>query len=201
MEPAWTLTGGAALAGFHLKHRSTRDLDLFWRGRRDLGSIPKEVEARLAGDGLTVRVLQTSPTFCRIQAGQGNESCIVDLVADPASPIEAPRRLPLGPADIAVDTAHEILVSKLCALLSRAELRDLIDVRALLEAGGDLLGALADAPRKDGGFSPLTLAWVLKTADVAPMSSALGRGREEIDALERFKDSLIQRLLAAGAPE
>ena len=30
LQPAWTLTGGAALAGFHTKHRETRDLDLFF---------------------------------------------------------------------------------------------------------------------------------------------------------------------------
>jgi hypothetical protein len=30
IEPRWTLTGGAALAGFHLGHRTTRDL--FWQG-------------------------------------------------------------------------------------------------------------------------------------------------------------------------
>ena len=28
LQPPWTLTGGAALAGFHLKHRTTKDLDL-----------------------------------------------------------------------------------------------------------------------------------------------------------------------------
>jgi len=31
VEPRWTLTGGAALAGFHTQHRATRDLDLFFR--------------------------------------------------------------------------------------------------------------------------------------------------------------------------
>jgi hypothetical protein len=30
LRPSWTLTGGAALAGFHTKHRETRDLDLFF---------------------------------------------------------------------------------------------------------------------------------------------------------------------------
>ncbi len=37
LEPPWTLTGGAALVGIHLKHRTTKDLDLFFRqvGRLD----------------------------------------------------------------------------------------------------------------------------------------------------------------------
>lgn len=44
----------------------------------------------------------------------------------------------------------------------------------LLAAGGDFDRALSDAPRKDGGFSPLTLAWVLKDMPVAEMASSEG---------------------------
>jgi hypothetical protein len=36
IDPHWTLTGGGALAGVHLGHRETRDLDLFWRSRPEL---------------------------------------------------------------------------------------------------------------------------------------------------------------------
>jgi hypothetical protein len=61
---------------------------------------------------------------------------------------------------IRVDTAYEILVNELCALLGRSELRNLVEVRALLDQGFDLARALADAPKKDSGFSPVTLAWV-----------------------------------------
>src|SRR5207247_7289633 len=35
LQPPWTLTGGGALAGIHLGHRETRDLDLFWRNRSE----------------------------------------------------------------------------------------------------------------------------------------------------------------------
>lgn len=31
LQPAWTLTGGAALAGFHTKHRETHNLDLLFQ--------------------------------------------------------------------------------------------------------------------------------------------------------------------------
>lgn len=31
LEPAWQLSGGAALVGFHCGQRTTRDLDLVWR--------------------------------------------------------------------------------------------------------------------------------------------------------------------------
>lgn len=93
----WTLTGGGALIGYHLHHRVTRDLDLFFRGLRSLGHLPAEVELRLIRDGL---------------------------------------------------------VNKLNALLDRWASRDLVDVHALLATGLSLERAIADAPRKDAGFSP-----------------------------------------------
>jgi hypothetical protein len=39
----WTLSGGAALAGFHTAHRETRDLDLFWQRSRELGDAVRTV--------------------------------------------------------------------------------------------------------------------------------------------------------------
>lgn len=198
---AWTLTGGAALAGFHLKHRPTRDLDLFWRGRKDLGSIPRTIETALVAEGLAVHVLQTAPTFCRLSVTGGGETCVVDLVAEPTAALEPPMTFPVSGAVLSVDTPHEILVTKLCTLLSRAETRDLVDVQALLEAGGDLNRALTDAPKKDAGFSPLTLSWVLKTTDFGSMAKAMGWASEQFEALARFRDSLILALLDAGAPE
>jgi hypothetical protein len=104
-------------------------------------------------------------------------------------------------APIQVDTPHEIFVNKLCALLGRAELRDLIDVRDLLAKGGNLEQALRDAPRKDGGFSPLTLAWVLKETNPAPVARALGWTEAQIRDLSDFHSWLIEKLLASGSPE
>jgi len=102
---------------------------------------------------------------------------------------------------IAVDSRHEILASKLATLLERSEIRDLADVRALLDAGGDLESALRDAPMKDAGFSPLTLAWVLKSYDPRPAASALGWNDTDARALVAFRDWLLERLTAAAAPE
>jgi hypothetical protein len=74
-------------------------------------------------------------------------------------------------------------------------------VKALLEAGGDLQAALADAPKKDAGFSPLTLAWVLKDYDPRPAAQVLGWDAAQADALLSFKEWLIERLTAGAVPE
>ena len=131
----------------------------------------------------------------------GPATCAIDLVAEPGDSLEPPVEVRLGDVVVRVDTAHEILVNKLCAILSRSELRDLADIEALLGAGGDLERAIADAPSKDGGFSPLTLAWLLKSLQLRPMAAALGWSEAETKRMVRFHESLVERVLSLSAPE
>ena len=201
LTPPWTLTGGGALAGIHLGHRETRDLDLFWRNRRDLGTLVSDATAVLRADGLEASVLRTTPAFGELRVSDGREVCLVDLVAEPFAPIEPPERVEIEGATIAVDSRREILAAKLATLLERSELRDLVDVKTLLEAGADLEAGLRDAPGKDAGFSPLTLAWMLKSFDPEPAARALGWPDAAASELAIFRDRLLDRLTAAAAPE
>lgn len=185
----WRLTGGAALVGYHLHHRTTHDLDLFLAAPA-FDQEPRRLTSCLSQAGFSVTPRQQSPGFVRLDIGLGSDSVLVDLVAEPIATIEPPVMLPPG---IWVDTPHEILVNKLTALLSRSELRDLEDTRQLVAAGGDLERALADAPRKDGSFSPSTLAWVLEQA---PLGRASDLGFDE-EALRRFRDVLVEQLVGA----
>ncbi len=192
IDPPWTLTGGGALAGFHLGHRTTRDLDLFWHGLSELHHTAEEVVRRLAGAALEVGVVQTSPGFRRLRVSDGNEVVLVDLVADPVPVIEAPQPRAIGDVQILVDTPHELLVNKLTTLLSRSEVRDLVDVKALVESGGDLTRAIREAPLKDGGFSGPTVAWVLGQLPLV----RLGADPDLI----AFREALVARFLAAPEP-
>jgi len=144
--------------------------------------------------------VQTSTTFHQLRVVKGPAACTVDLVAEPVPALEEPRKVVVGHVSILVDSPREILVNKLCALLSRSEVRDLQDVKALLEAGGDLKAAVANAPRKDAGFSPLTLAWTLRSLDEQALARALGWTPEEIEELNAFKGTLIDRLIDLSRP-
>ena len=201
IEPPWTLSGGAALAGFHTAHRETRDLDLFWQRSRELGDAARTVSRRLEGAGFEVAALDTRASFSRLSVRDGAATVTVDLVADPVPLAEAPRTVTVGGATILVDTPHQILVNKLCALLNRSELRDIEDIKALLDAGGDLTRALEDCPRQDGGFSPMTLSWSLRSLPVERLAASLGWTSERIDALTRFRDGLLDRVLEQARPD
>jgi hypothetical protein len=200
VEPRGTLTGGGALAATHPGARPTRDLDWFWREREALQDIPDRVRQRLHDADLIVSTLQTAPAFSRLQVEDGTETVLVDLVADPVPTIEPPVLLPWEAVEIALDSPYEILVNKLCALLGRAEIRDLQDVRLLLDCGGDLARALCDAPRKDAGFSPLVFAWILKGLPVQQLARASGLSEDAAASLATWRDDLVERVmrLASG---
>ena len=199
--PAWTLTGGAAL-GIRLGHRETRDIDLFFRRLHQLDDLPRRAEALLTGQGLSVTRVQSAPAFQRLRVvDEPGASCLVDLVADPVEPVAEPEQTRAGSATIQVDSLHELLVNKLCALLSRSELRDLVDLRAILAAGGDLVQGMRDAPRKDGGFSPLVVAWLLRDWQPASLARSAGWSESDADALAAFHAELLDRITRAAAPE
>ncbi len=200
MEPRWTLTGGAALAGFYTQHRTTRDLDLFWHGLADFTVQPDDCTRRLEASGLTVAVLQRTPSFVRIRAASGADVVIVDLVAEPVPTVDDVRVIDVGGASIRVDSPHEILVNKLGALLHRAEIRDLIDLRVLLAQGGDLQRALRDAARKDGGFSPLMVGHLLHGFPIERQAQLAAVSATETAELARFRAELAARIAELARP-
>lgn len=162
LEARFFLTGGAALAGFHLGHRTTQDLDLFaTTDILDEGeSALREAVRRIGG---TIEAIRTAPEFRRRLVRRADDSVIVDLVVDRAPQGEEPKLL-IGA--VRVDPPREILANKLCTLLSRSELRDLVDVLALSRAGFSVEDALPLAIRKDGGLTPAQLAWVLSEIEI-----------------------------------
>lgn len=103
---------------------------------------------------------------------------------------------------IRVDSPEEILANKLCALLSRSEIRDLVDVRALEKAGYGLEDAIAAAAQKDAGLTPAQLGWVLGQMKLG--EDAITTADVSVEELRQYLADLIARLgrLAfPGAPK
>jgi hypothetical protein len=148
-----------------------------------------------------VAVLRTSPMFSQLEVRDESGAVIVDLVADPTPIAEPPVAMSVGGTSILVETPHQLLVNKLCALLSRSELRDLVDVRELLQRSGDLQRALEDCPRQDAGFSPLTFSWSVRGLRIDRLAAALGWAAEEIAVIARFRDELVDRVVATARPD
>lgn len=156
-ENSFYLSGGAALVGFYFGHRETHDLDLFTLSN-DVEKGFRLVNAVAEVLGAKVESVQTSPDFRRLLVKQGADAIVVDLIREYVFQVDPDKPMIGG---IRVDTPEEILANKLCALLSRSEIRDLVDVRELENAGFSIEAALEAAEKKDSGLTPAQLAWVL----------------------------------------
>ncbi|MDB4956385.1 MAG: hypothetical protein JWO36_3954 [Myxococcales bacterium] len=194
-ERAFYLTGGAALAGYHLGHRETSDLDLFTadapafeRARH----VMSDVAAALGG---TIEVRQDAPGFLRCVVSRGGDALVVDVVRDRSFQIHPAKPVIEG---IAVDPPDEILANKLTAIVGRAEERDLVDVLFLERAGYRVEDVLAAALRKDGGCTPATLAWLLSEIEI-PEGAQLPAGINGRE-LRDFVAELVKRFRRAALP-
>ncbi len=194
-ENRFFLSGGAALVGFYFGHRETHDLDLFTlendieNGFRLVNEVAKELNA-------SVEPIQTSPDFRRFLVKRETEAIVIDLVREYVFQISPEKPIING---IRVDSPEEILANKLCALLSRSEIRDLIDVRELENAGFSLENALTAASKKDSGLTASQLAWVLNQIkfgdDFQPS------GEVSADELRIYLQDLITRLTKLAFPK
>ena len=193
-ENNFFLSGGAALVGFYFGHRETHDLDLFTleneieNGFRLVNEVAKELNA-------SVESIQTSPDFRRLLVKRSDEAIVVDLVREYVFQIKTEKPLING---IRIDSPEEILANKLCALLSRSEIRDLVDVRELENAGFSLENALQAAAKKDSGLTPAQLAWVLNQIkfgdDLRPP------GNLSLSELRSYLNDLNDRLKRLAVP-
>ncbi len=194
-EHRFYLTGGAALVGFYLGHRETNDLDLFTlENEIENGfAIVKDVARTLSA---SVEAIQTAPDFRRLLVKRGDEAVVVDLVREYVFQLEREKR-ELG--GVRIDSPEEILANKLCALLSRSEIRDLVDVRELEKAGFNLEDALSVAQQKDTGLTPAQLAWVLNQIKFG--DDLIPSGNISIVELQDYAHDLVARLNRLAFPE
>lgn len=145
--------------------------------------------------GAELEALHTTETFRRFLLRREEDSVVVDLVRDLA-PQLYPEKLTLG--SIRVDPPEEILANKLCALLSRAELRDLVDVFVLTKRGHAIEKAVTEAARKDGGMSPGQLAWLFSEIELG--DDAEPPGGVSVEELRAFLAEMQTRLAAMAFP-
>ncbi len=193
-EDRFYLTGGAALAGFYLGHRATYDLDLFTLGDV-INEGVKAVTETARQLGAEVEAIQTAPDFRRLLLRRGTAAIVIDLVRE-----YVVQRVPEKPFinGIRIDPPEEILANKLCALLARSEIRDLVDACALELAGYKIEDALPFAAQKDRGVTAGQLAWVLSEVEFG--DELIPPGDVSLIELRQYLDELIARLKRLALP-
>lgn len=115
------LTGGTALSVFYLHHRTSEDLDFFSYYFKELNLIDETLRRVFSND---ISLLQSSSTFFSYLFNDVK----IDFVYEPLTSHGKRNsiQLDLG-GTIFIDLLDEIASNKLCTIVSRFEVKDLID--------------------------------------------------------------------------
>lgn len=155
------LTGGTALAGFHLYHRYSEDLDFFCH-LSDLAPIPALIENVSKELDVPFERTHTSPGFMRFLVGVEVK---IDVVADVGYRFGVPELRD----NFMVDNIQNIAINKTCAILGRFDAKDYVDLFLILQKEKfDIFELLKLAQMKDGGMEPFV--WASLIADVGQLT-------------------------------
>jgi len=183
------------LAGVHLRHRLSKDADLFVHDRaahRELVTALPDVSAEL---GIRISVLRDGGSFVRARAQLADGPLELDLIHDAVPDIES---APVAVEGIVVESLADLRANKLTCILSRSEPRDLVDLMFLDRAGFAPENDLPLALRKDAGIDPGVLAWLLGSFPIEPLPAMLAPLTP--DELRSFRDELRERFRRIAVP-
>lgn len=195
------LSGGSALGIFFLDHRRSYDLDFFTPDRFDGRLLALRLQSVAEEIGARIETLQTSPEFLRFRLNRGDETELLDFVRE-TMPQAQPEKPLFGP--VRVDVLADIGANKLCALLGRAEVKDLVDLYFLEKAGHPWESFWEAACQKDAGLEASTLSWVLSTMDLEDLPPLMIRpvSPEELTAYAAaLRDRLAELSFPRGQAE
>lgn len=143
---SWYLTGGTALAAFHLFHRYSDDLDFFTNEPSSIELAWPTLQRLLPVTGLAVE--SRTPHYIRLRHAEGLR---VDVVQD--VPFRA--GIPVRHGAWLVDSLENIALNKVSAIQGRLDVKDYVDVYLLLKDDPTrILAWLAQAKQKDASVEP-----------------------------------------------
>lgn len=96
------------------------------------------------------------------------------------------------------EVLEAFFANRLCTVLSRAEVRDLVDLIALDKAGFKVEDWIEKASLKDGGLTPGQLAWVISQIRIG--DDARLPGGVTVEELRCFLKDLEIRLTRMALP-
>lgn len=192
VSPTLRLVGGSGL-WLLLGHRQSDDVDLFAGHREDIEPVVRAIEAEVVSFGMAAKRVRTGPGFARLEIAQGAETLRVDVASD-ASKRLVEEDTYVGP--IRVEGLRDQRANKIVALLGRSELRDLVDLYFIEQAGLPIAEGFPDALVKDAGMDPAWFAWALDQIEIQPLRGMIRP--LPLEELRAFRDRLARRSIEAA---
>jgi len=165
-EKRFFLTGGSALGLFYLEHRFSYDLDLFSKEHVDWLEIDGLVRLCSQELGASLQLLRDAPTFRRYCLEREGGKEIVDIVVDISPQVDQEKQ---WIDNIQVDTLREIMLNKITTLISRCEVKDIVDLYFLEQEGFVVEECFEDAQLKDGGLDPSMISLILDSLKITEL--------------------------------
>jgi len=197
LEKRFFLTGGSALGLFYLQHRFSYDLDLFSKEHvawQELDGVMRLCTSEINAE---LELIRDSPTFRRYNVTRNDSSEIIDIVVNVESQID-PEKLWID--NIQVDTLHEIMLNKITTLISRCELKDIVDLFFLEKEGLRIETYFEEARQKDGGLDPAMISLLLDSITVSEVPDYLIESLT-LEELHSFIHNLQRRMALLAYPE
>lgn len=179
-ERRFYLSGGSALGIFYLQHRVSHDLDFFTQDKIDALALGANVRGVCEGIGAACENVTTTPDFFRFRVRRAGEIELLDFVRENVHQVHSEKHEISG---IRVDPMEEIGVNKICALLGRGDIKDIVDLYFLDRESFHVPAHLEEARLKDAGVHPAALSYVLSETAVDELPEMM---IEPVD-LERLK--------------
>lgn len=185
------LTGGSALGIFYFDHRLSYDLDLFTLKEIDWHIHERMFIAAAEEIKAEYESIIKSPYFQRYRLKRGKDKEVVDFVIEKVHQVEKEKK---AFDIIKVDTLLEIGVNKICTLVGRTEMKDLIDLYFLVKNGFDIRENIEKAKLKDGGVEPAIISYLLSQFKITQLPDYM-IAEVSIKELEQFISD-IKKLMA-----
>ncbi len=196
-EKRFFLTGGSALGLFYLQHRFSYDLDLFSSEHVEWIEIDGIMRLCTQDIGAELELLRDAPTFRRYRLTTADHSEIVDIVMDVSPQVDQDKP---WVDNVQVDTLHEIMLNKITTLISRSELKDIVDLYFIEKEGFRIETYFEEAQQKDGGLDPSMISLLLDSVSVAELPDYMIKPLT-LGELQTFVDDLKRRMALLAYPE
>lgn len=190
------LTGGSALGIFYLEHRLSYDLDFFTPEAVNWVVLQNSVRAITKEIGGQIATLSASPGFYRFELVRNDEREVLDFVVETVTQIDPEKE---SFDRIRVDTLREITVNKVCTLVARCELKDLIDLYFLEKRGFTVADHLEAARTKEAALDPAMVSYLLSEVEIGDAPAYLLEPID-LDDLRAFIERLRTTLANEAFP-
>lgn len=161
LAPSFYLTGGTALAVYHLQHRYSEDLDFFADEREAMTgvtSIASEIAHELDAQ---IEFTRAFPTFVEtFLISQAGERVKIDFAFD--TPFRLQPTITDPAYGIRLDNLTDMASNKLAALFGRSESKDFVDVYFICQELMPFATLFEQAKEKHVGMTHYWLALAMR---------------------------------------